>query len=337
MNLMSQCEQSVDMQPARGASVDAAVQTVFDKIVTCVERGDLEGAERLRERLIEVDALALRVIVRASEIIEEARQRGVDQTFHRRWTSLLMRLTPAERTGLFHGLTRREYRTSEFIFEQGMPHSQLYFIESGFALILWRNRGCETALKKLGPGDIVASDGFFSDSVCTFSLVALGHVKLACFSRERLAGMEQDLPTLKRALYDYVKSNCDVNALVRDRDLNRRSHTRIRLDSGVAVQFLDARGNPQGRPFRGDVSDISRGGSSFLVGIVDSKLARELPGRPLSLVFKLPRTSERIAVAGTIVAVTRRADGYSLHVQFAPLLTVGDMAKVRSCARALSR
>lgn len=81
---------------------DKAVQYIFNEIVNAANRKDFTQAEALRDKLFEVDSMALSEIIKAGEIIEQAK--GEDRRTHDRYilsgpVQLQMMQAPGKLTG----------------------------------------------------------------------------------------------------------------------------------------------------------------------------------------------------------------------------------------------
>ncbi len=331
MDSISRQEEIVDSHLAQN-DTQAAVKLLFEMIVQCAKNKDFAKAEVLRARLIEVDDLALTEIIKSAEIIEEGKSQAVDAEHLTVWGNLYGRLSPEERTAFYHALKHEAHGAMQSIFNQGEQHSRLYLVNRGELALLWREGPRETVLRRIGPGETVAADGFFSESVCTVSLMTLSRSELAYVDRDSLLGWEKDLPAIEDKLRDFCLITQDTPSLIKERGVDRRDHSRKMISGNAAVQLFSGSWQPVAKPFRGDVADISRGGVAFLVNIKDRKTARALLGRNVGFTVTIPGVQPKVKLTkkGYIVAISHIPfEGYCLHVRFDTLLNTGEMEEIR--------
>jgi len=74
-----------------------AVKLLFDLIATHARANHFSKADALREKLFEVDPMALHEIVKSAEIIEIAKIAAVDQVHRQVWSHLYAKLTKKKR------------------------------------------------------------------------------------------------------------------------------------------------------------------------------------------------------------------------------------------------
>lgn len=309
-----------------------AVKLLFEMIVESAKAKDFRRAEALRTKLLEVDPLALTEIIKSAEIIEEEKSQAVDEEHLAKWSELYRRLSPEEGHALYFALQRGVWEATQTVFAQGEQHARLYFVDRGDLALLWRVGSKEIVLGKIGSGQVVAADGFFSESVCTVSLTALSHAELAYLEKEVLVEWEREYPTLESKLREYCRKTREISVLLKERGVERRCCQRIPIASSVTVQLVSAAGNPVAKPFRGDVTDISSGGTAFFVNLRDRKTARALLGRNVILCMGVPGNDPRMEIhtKGHIVAIHHVPyEGYCLHVRFDEALTQEQTAAFR--------
>lgn len=314
----------------------AAVGLLFELIIECARRKDFGRAEGFRARMMDVDPFALTEIIQSGEIIEEAKRQSIDGEHAALWSDLHAVLTPEEGSAVYLGLKTLTIDATDTLFHQGEQHSRLYFIRRGNLAVLWRTGDREDVLKRLGPGDVAAADGFFSESVCTVSLVALSRAELAYLEKETLIEWEKPFPALEGKLRDYVRASCDIPSLLRQRSVERRSQRRLKTPGSIMVQLLSGTGSPLGKPFRGDLADVSRGGAAFFAGIRDRKTSRALLGRPVVLTIPIPGNVPPLKFIrkGTIVAISHSPfEGSCLHVELEERLSEQETMDISSALR----
>jgi CRP-like cAMP-binding protein len=310
---------------------EAAVKLLFEMIVQCARDKNFAKAEALRARLLEVDDLALNEIIRSAEIIEEEKTQAVDAEHLTTWASLYGRLTPEESAAVYHALKHEAHEAMQSLFNQGEQHSRLYLVNRGELALLWRDGPREKVLRRIGPGETAVADGFFTDSVCTVSLVTLSRSEVAYLDRDVLAAWEKDYPAIEGKLRDFCQVAQDTPSMLRERGVERRDHNRKIISGNAAVQIFSGSWQPAAKPFRGDVADISRGGLAFLVNINDRKTARALLGRNVGFTVTIPGHEPRVKLTkkGFIVAISHIPfEGYCLHVKFNEILGQKEMDEI---------
>ena len=301
----------------------SAVTLLFDLIVKYAKNGDFSKADSLRQRLIEVDPMALTEITKSGEIIEEKKSDLLDQRHLKRWSKLYATLTAEETNALFYSLSKATYKSDEYILRQGELNSNLYFIEKGQLTVFYRQGNMEMLLKRFGPGDIAGEDTFLPLSVCTTSLITLTDVELYFLNRDILLSLSDKVPVLEIKLERYCLGREKINQIITKKRLDRRLHKRVKVSGKLVFYSLDAFGKSSGKAFRGDLVDISSGGVSFLITATQKGALRQLLGRDLGLRFILSMLSppQKIARKGRVVAlVDQSMKTCSVHIQFEKIL-----------------
>ncbi len=298
---------------------ESAVKLLFDLIVKYAKRKDFIKAEALREKFYEVDPMALTEIVRSGEIIEEEKSESIDQNYLDIWSGLFDLLGDEEGNAVYYAMKEVTYDAGQEIFKQGERNSNLYFINKGQVKLVYSQGGREILLKTLGSGDIVGEDTFFSDTVCTTSMVALSRTKLNYIEKDVLLKWKDKFPSLESRLREYCLKLSKVHDLLKKKNLDRRNQKRVKVSGKGIIQLLNASGNPLGRAFKGELSDISVGGLSFIIRITKKETASLLLGRRLNIKFVLPVKGgkQKINQDGTVIGVLSYPfDDYSIHIRF---------------------
>ncbi|MDP2863140.1 MAG: cyclic nucleotide-binding domain-containing protein [Desulfobacterales bacterium] len=314
---------------------EPAVKLLFDIITICAKEKNFSKAESLREKLMEVDPMALSEIIRSAEIIEEEKSGSLDKAHMDIWSGLYGKLTPEESNALFYSMKEVVYDANEPVFKKGDHNSMLYFIDKGELKMVYEQQGKVILLKKLKPGDIAGQDTFFSISVCTTSLLTLSKVKMNCLGKDVLARWSKEIPTLEPKLKDYSLKIESAHDLLKKKGMDRRLVNRHNLSGKVAVQMINASGNPVGKAFRGELSDISASGISFYIKTSDRKNASFLLGRNLNLLFAVPGNAafEKITQTGTVIGVSYHLfNDYIIHLKFSMELSSVLVAEIEKRA-----
>lgn len=320
-NLSRQLER-VD-QLVKQNHIEAAVNLLSDLIVKYVKQKDFASAEILKEKLFEVDPMALTEIIKSAEIIEQAKSESVDQDRLDIWRDLYETLSTEESRALFDAMKEGAYDADQTIVKQGEINPKLYFVNQGQLKIVYRQKDKEIFLKNLGPGDIAGQESFFSNTVCTTAIVTLSLVKLNVLGKEILTKWDGEFPALKSKLEKFCLGFEKIQDLLKKKGMDRRSQKRVKISGKALFQLLDASGDPIGNAFTGDLADISAGGLSFIIKTSKEKIGRTLLGRKLNVKFSIltGEFQQKIDKNVTVIGVHYRIlNNYSIHMKFDAML-----------------
>jgi len=273
---------------------ESAVELMFDLIAKNATAKNFSKAEQLREKLFEVDPMALDRIVKSAEIIETAKIAAIDPVHRDIWSHLYKRLTKEEKIALYYGMKKASYEAEQIIFRQGEVNSNLYFINAGRLKTFYHKDKHGILLKTIGPGDIAGEDTFFSNSTCTFSMMADSAVKLNFLEKTVLQKWHDEAPTLASKLQAYCAELESINELLQKKELERRAHRRFVVPGSATIQIT---AKPDNKVFKGDLSDISASGLSFVMS-TSSKEADMLLGRHLNLKLAFDQAFPELRIDG---------------------------------------
>jgi len=278
-----------------------AVKLLFDLIATHARENQFKKAETLREKLFEVDPLALDEIVKSAEIIEDAKIAAIDRVHRHVWSNLYDQLTREERIALYYSMKSACYETDQIIFQQGEMNPKLYFINEGQLRSFYHKDRHTIFLKALGPGDVAGDDTFFTCSTCTTSLSAHSAVKLNFLERAVLQNWRTEAPNLAHKLQDYCAQRETITALLQKKELERRVHRRYPLSGSAIIRIMDSAG---ANAFRVDLSDISASGISLIMN-TSAPSAESLLGCRLNIKFAWPEAVPELNIDqdGRIVGI----------------------------------
>ena len=310
---------------------DLAVELLFDLITHYAKAQNFSRAEALRERLFEVDSLALNALVKSAEIIEAEKMAAIDPIHLDTWSQLYGKLTKEETIALYYEMKAATVEVEQIIFRQGEMNSNLYFIDSGRLNIAYHMGNHLSLLKSLGPGDIAGEDTFFTSSTCTTSLIAHSKGKLHFLEKSVLSKWQADAPNLKNKLQDYCLKLEPLKDLLEKKNLERRKHNRYVISGDAAVQIAD---KIEGKVFKGELSDISASGVSFVMS-TSPQSAELLLGCQLRLKFLLPQVPAKLRIEqnGSIVGVHRQLfNEYLINAKWDQPLSNDTMATIKSSA-----
>jgi len=299
---------------------DEAVKLIFHLIVGYAEKKDFINAELLRNKLIEVDPMALNEIIQTAEIIEEKKTASIDENHMTIWSGLYNKVSQEEANLIYYAMKPCTFNTNEFVFKQGQRNTRLYFLNHGRLKITWLQNNYEYLLKSLNPGDIAGQDTFFSNSVCTTSLITLSPVNMRYLRQETVLQWKNERSALEAKLREYCfKDSLNIQELLHKKALDRRTQRRHDLDGTVVAQLLDVSRNLAGRAVKADLSNISNGGLAFAMHIPKPETARLFLGRKMNLQFIMPihGNRQKMGKMGMVVGVRSYPfDEYTIHVKF---------------------
>ncbi|GAB6097238.1 hypothetical protein JCM14469_34920 [Desulfatiferula olefinivorans] len=315
----------------RQKNISEAVRLLYNMTVRFAREKDFVKAEALREKLFEVDPMALSEIVRTGDIIEQEKANALINDYMNIWGNLYDRLTGEEANDLFYTVKAVDYPPDETIVAQHQMNNRLYFINRGQLKLVHTRDDNEFFLKMLGAGDIAGDDTFFSATVSTVSLITLSQVKVGVLDREALKALSLKHPGLENKLREFCALGDGVNTLVAKLGLERRRQERFHVTGKTLVQLLDTSGKPMGKPFKGNLMDLSVGGLAFMIKANRKETTRLLLGRKLNMAIGIQLGGAPIQVSGvgTIMSARERDDAeVSLHLKFDKTLDEQTMADI---------
>jgi len=266
-------------QHIAGGDTNAAVKLLFKMIVQSAREKNFPKAEQLRERLLEVDPMALDEIISSAEIIEEGKSQSLDPIHMQIWSKLYDTLDTEEKNELFYSMQDLILGVNQTVFSQGKLNTNLYFINQGQLKMIYQDKAGDVLLYTLGPGQLAGQENFFSTTVCTTSLISLSNVNLKYIAKDSLLKWKKEAPALEQKLSDFCAGFPSATALLKSKKMDRRALKRVKLSGKGQIQLLNRSGEPIGKSFKGELSDISVGGLSFEIRISKEETARLLLGR----------------------------------------------------------
>ena len=308
-------EEQIFQLAAKG-NTEVAKKQLFDLVVSCARKKDFSNAERLRERIYEIDPMALMEIIQSGDIIEEEKSGAISKDHIEIWKDLLKFLTAEEFNALYHELEERSFKPEQVIVSQGAKNDELFFINHGTVRVSYTGGEKELFFKNLGSGEI-AGENFFNASVWTVSLTAQHQTFISVLKRDKLARLEQRIPGIESKLIDYYNRSSDLYAALQKKGMDRRVHERFELERKVQLQIVDRKDTILSS-FRGILTDISLGGLSFSVRITKKENSRLLLGRNIKVDVPVTGSQDKI-LRGTVIGVQifdLVMSDYSVHVKF---------------------
>ncbi|MGE4561287.1 MAG: HEAT repeat domain-containing protein, partial [Desulfobulbus sp.] len=175
---------------AREGKQDQAKEQLLDLIATTARAGDFAAAERLRERIYELDAMPLSDIIRSEEIIEQEKQGGIREEDLEVWAELTDRLGTREFRTMYEAFTERRYKPEETIVSQGDKNDTLFFINQGSIKVSHMVGSRELFITSLSRGQL-AGENFFTPSLWTVTLTSLTPSRVYILTQSALAGWQE--------------------------------------------------------------------------------------------------------------------------------------------------
>ena len=308
-----------------------ALQLLLDLVTFYAQKKDFRKAETFRDKLYDIDPMAISEIVRANEILAAEKNQGIDPVHKEVWSRLYESLTVEDGNALYYAFEEITVPPDEYIFRQGEVCASLFFVVQGMMKAACQQGPREVLIGQLGPGSVIGVDTFFSNSICTTSVSALTTSKLSKLDKSALATWQPDSPGIEAGLKRFCLKNDAMAGLRLKRGMDRRSEVRKKLRGMAAIQFLDNAGALIGKPLRAELGDISSGGLSFLFKIPSSKKARHLLGRWLVIQLRSAVQTHpfKIQKKGIIVAVTPQPfDDYLFHVRLDSNLSIHSLESI---------
>jgi CRP-like cAMP-binding protein len=305
---------------------EAAVQLLVELIFQNARERDFDRAEYLRDKLLEVDSMAVNEIVKTGEVIEAEKSDAIDKDHLDIWADFYEDLTPEEINALFYSMKCVKHPANHMIYKQGEKQSCLHFINKGRLKMFYRHAEKASLLKTLGPGDVFGEDTFFfSEAFCSTSVITDSPVKLYVLLKDQLDQLYVRSPGLESKLNGYCSSLESVADLIKAKNLERRIDNRLNLPGKIFVQLIDDTDPAAVAPFRAELFDISASGLSFLMKTTE-KVSTILLGRRLGmeLTFEELGSDMEINCVGSVVAVNSEPfHEYVVHAEFIKNLASG--------------
>ena len=319
MTKISEPEAKVEQYLERGQTAEA-FEMLYKLAIYNARKKNFAQSEIFRDRLYEVDSSAVSRIIDVNEIIEAEKSKAITPDYRRLWSRLFAGLSPGEANALFLSLRKITIESETEILKQGQPNDSLYFIEDGHLKLIYRDRDKELLIQKMGGGDILGEDTFFSVNVCTFTAKTLTRVHLGILDQKTFQALKKKHDGFEFSLKKYCGSGRSVLSQLRQKGIDRRSFKRINLNTKVSFQLLDSNGaEAMQRSVTAELWDISKGGLSFYFQSKNREAVRNLIGRNVGVRFGLQveGKSKTIALAGVVHGVqSHPLDEYSVHLQF---------------------
>lgn len=300
----------------------AASAYIYEQAISATHQGNFSVAEKLKDRLLEVNPLALSEVVKIGEVIDGQRTVAITPHHIEIWQELYERMTTKQFNALYYNSFQESYRRGDIIVRSGETDNCLYFLNSGTISLTCDSGKNEIFLRKMNPGDILGAEQFFAASVWTITLTALSSVQLHVLDQEGWQKVLAEAPELEEKLEIFCQRYEKIADLVRMTGDDRRLESRHQLHLKTRHILLDPFGQKSKRSFRGELIDLSRSGIAFTIKLANQKTAKTLLGRQILSYLDMDGAVYP-EFAGLVVGV-RMFDAfsqkYSVHVKLAKII-----------------
>jgi CRP-like cAMP-binding protein len=291
---------------------------VYNQAVMAANQRDYAVAEKLRDRLLEIDPFALTEVVRLGELIDENKSGAITSQHLEIWHDLCSQFPEDTYAALYHNCRLENYRPGDILVKSGEIDNSLFFLNSGTISMTCETGGREVFLRKYTPGNILGAEHFFSASVWTVTLVAMTEVQVHVLERKSWELLVKRYPQLSGQLQDFCQRYAKAADLLKMSGDERRRDFRHPISVPSRHILIDHYGQKSERSCRGQLLDISNSGVAFTLKMATREMAQDLLGR--QLVTSLEVQGEKEEITGVVVGV-RPLDPveklYSVHVKLA--------------------
>lgn len=238
--------------------------------------------------------------------------------FHGCWFDLYKDMSRDELDVYGSILRPKTYLKETPLLTQGLPNHRLYFINKGCAKTVYLEDGAKIEGPDLCAGDIIGVESFFCGSPSRYTVSADRYAQIDFLDKDDVMDCFAYVPGLIMKLKSFcMKRKSDMDT-TESTTYDKRLQKRYSIPGMTAAKLLDSKGVPVGKPFRGRLMDISKGGFAFSITLNEEKLARRLIGRSIVTLIKVQRAlfREDVFWGGRIVQVRRRDQkDYSVHLK----------------------
>jgi len=318
---LAEKEATIFHKAARGKTEEAKKE-LYDLVITCAKNKDFANAERLRERIYEIDPMALTEIIRSGELIEKEKTGAVSHNQLDTWAGLLEKLDTVEFSAIYHELEEQNFSSEEIIVQQGTKNDKLFFINQGSVKISYNKDRRDIFVSTMNRGQIIG-ENFFDASFWTVTLTALTPVNISILDWDGFNRWQEEYPGLESKLRSFYNQCNITRALLEKKGLDRRQAERIKLSRKIQVQLIDHNKKPIGRGFRGELADIAQGGLSFLIRISKKENTRLLLGRTMRITIPIGGDPGHLQLTGLAIGVQPfelLESDFSVHIRFLDIL-----------------
>jgi CRP-like cAMP-binding protein len=306
-------------QYIRANQTEKAVKLLCETAIACARQKAFNKAEDYRDRLYEVDSMALSEIVKVNEAIEDEKSKAIGPGPKQLWHKFFDELSAEEVNAFFMALIHQDFESDQVILQQGKTNDRLFLVNKGRLKVVHENEEKEQLICQLESGSVFGDDTFFSVNVCTASVVALTNCRVSYFYRSQLDKLRSKHPFLGSNLEKTCKAGQSLFDHIRKKGIDRRVFKRINLQAKSLVQVLTSNAqNVLPRPIAAELWDISKNGLSFYIQSKNRESVRRLIGRNLGVTIQITvgGVRKQVTVTGVVHGVQNHPlDEYSIHLK----------------------
>ncbi|MDR3628837.1 MAG: cyclic nucleotide-binding domain-containing protein [Desulfocapsaceae bacterium] len=310
-------------------NIGKATEMVYAEAVRVIGERDFKSAELFRDKLLEINPMALSQALKISELLEKEKGSTITGHHIEIWSALYEKMTTEEFNALHFAMKRETYGPEEIIVRSGEMDPCLFFVNSGLVHLSCLCGHKETFLKRLQPGEVIGVGQFFSVSVWTVSLVSQSVANVHVLERDRFLALKKSFPHLEKKLHEFCLKYDLIPWLLQMTGSDRREFARYPLSVLIDSVLLDPYGVQEQHAVKGEMIDISRGGFSFSIGMLNEERAKVLLGRQIISEIHLG-AGNVLKCFGKIVGVRFPRDATkncSVHVKVYSLIEQNDIMR----------
>jgi len=301
----------------RSGDTQQAGQLVYNQAIAAAKTRDFSVASLLRDRLLEINPMALEEAIELGEFIEEQKNTSITSHHLEIWSELYEEMTTDEFNGLYYSLRQENYHKGDTIVQSGETDNNLYFLNSGHISLSCTAGGKEVFLKRIQPGNVLGGEQFFSPSVWTVNLKAMSEVQVHVLDYTMLKGVAEQYPDVESKLRKYCQRISQIPELLKMSGDDRREYPRYSVVLPTNSILLDPYGFKGKRKFKGELLDVSKQGMAFTIRISNWTNARLLLGRHI-MTTVITRDEELPLQNGVVVGVRLHEptlQDFSVHIK----------------------
>jgi len=279
-SVMNDIEKQIEWHMKKGEQKEAGI-LIYDQAVNYLNQKNYAVAEMLRDRLLEVNSLALSEVIQLGELIEEYKSNSITNHHVEIWNELYEEMTSEEFSTLYYALRQENFNKGDVVVKSGETDTNLYFVNSGYLSLSCNVSGNDVFLKRMQPSDILGGEQFFSASVWTVTLKALSVVQLHVLDQSKWLEIIAIEPGIEEKLQRYCEKYKEIAKLLQMSGDDRREYPRHPVCLITKNMLLDPYGKKGKRDFNGELIDISKAGLAFTIRIAKKDNAKLLLGRQI--------------------------------------------------------
>jgi CRP-like cAMP-binding protein len=309
--------ESVIEQYLSSGQDEKAFALLYQLAVSSAKNKDFTASESFRDRLYEVNSMALSKIVEVNEIIEAEKEKAVTSNDRNLWSTFFESLPAEYANDFFLSLKKETIESDTLVLKQGRTNDRLFLLDQGQVSMFYSDKEKEFLIARLGSGDIFGEDTFFSVNVCTASVKTSTRTHLRYIDKATFEKLKSTRGSIESNLKKLCLSGRSVFNRLRQKGVDRRSFKRINFTTKISFQLLTQNTSP--RSVKAELWDISKGGLSFYFQSKNPRAVQSLIGQSIGVRFdvRYKGQTKAVALSGVVHGVqSHPLDEYSVHLRF---------------------